>query len=230
MHLEPFQLFGFQHLATIAIIFLIIFGVAFYFKVQDEGSQRTAGIAIAVLIIVHHINGIFNTFTFNHNWQEAFPLHMCDLSAFAIAYYLWKREKIFFNCAFFWGIGGATMALLTPDVDYAFPNAVFIPFFYGHGLVLLGVGYASIVLQKRPYLRDVHKVIGISLVGMGFIYLFNLILGEGANFWYLLDKPDSDTIMNFFPDPPFHILVTIPIAICLFYIIYLPFWIKDKIS
>ena len=175
MHLEPFQLFGFQHLATIAIIFLIIFGVAFYFKAQDEGSQRTAGIAIAVLIIVHHINGIFNTFTFNHNWQEAFPLHMCDLSAFAIAYYLWKREKIFFNCAFFWGIGGATMALLTPELDYAFPNAVFIPFFYGHGLVLLGVGYASIALQKRPYLRDVHKVIGISLVGMGFIYLFNLI-------------------------------------------------------
>jgi uncharacterized membrane protein YwaF len=55
-------------------------------------------------------------------------------------------------------------------------------------------------------------------------------LGEGANFWYLLAKPDSDTLMNFFPDPPFHILVTIPIAICLFYIIYLPFWIKDKIS
>jgi len=155
---------------------------------------------------------------------------MCDLSAFSIAYYLWKREKIFFNCAFFWGIGGATMALLTPDVDYAFPNAVFIPFFYGHGLVLLGVGYASIALQQRPYLRDVHKVIGISLVGMGFIYLFNIILGEGANFWYLLDKPDSDTLMNFFPDPPFHILVTIPIAICFFYIIYLPFWIKDKMS
>ena len=106
MHLEPFQLFGFQHLVTIAIIFLIIFGVAFYFKAQEEGSKRTAGIAIAVLIIVHHINGIFNTFTFNHAWQEAFPLHMCDLSAFAIAYYLWKREKIFFNCAFFGALAG----------------------------------------------------------------------------------------------------------------------------
>jgi hypothetical integral membrane protein (TIGR02206 family) len=122
------------------------------------------------------------------------------------------------------------MALLTPDVDYAYPNAVFIPFFYGHGLVLLGVFYASIALQIRPYLRDVHKVIGISLVAMICIYFFNFILGDGANFWYLLDRPDNDTIMNFFPDPPLHIFVTIPIAIALFYLIYLPLWVKDKIS
>jgi len=230
MHVEPFDLFGLQHLLTLSIATVLIFTICFYFQNKNNGTKYSAGIAIAALLVVHQINGILNTFTFNHAWQEAFPLHMCDLSAFAIAYYLCKREKIFFNCAFFWGIGGATMALLTPDVDFAFPNAVFVPFFYAHSLILLGVFFSVISLKQRPYLNDVHKVIGISLVLMIFIYLANFVLGDGANFWYLNAKPDNATIMNLFPDPPYHILVTIPVAIALFYIIYLPLWIKDLIT
>tara|TARA_B100000686_G_scaffold222402_1_gene229566 strand:- start:489 stop:1181 length:693 start_codon:yes stop_codon:yes gene_type:complete len=230
MDIEPFNLFGLQHLIVLFIAASIIFGVSFFFRDKDESKQFTAGVSIAVLLIVHEIEQIFNTFTFNLAWQEAIPLHMCDLSAFAIAYYLWKREKIFFNCAFFWGIGGATMALLTPDVDFAYPNAVFLPFFYGHTLILLGVFFSVIALKQRPYLKDVHNVIGISLVLMVIIFFANYLLGDGANFWYLNDKPDNATIMNLFPEPPYHILVTIPVAIALFYIIYLPLWIRDKLS
>ena len=230
MHLEPFELFGLQHLLTLSIAALVIFTTCFYFRNKKNDTKYTAGIAIAVLLVVQVIIGMLNTFSFDHNWQEVFPLHMCDLSALAIAYYLWKREKVFFNCAFFWGIGGATMALLTPDVDFAYPNAVFFPFFYIHSLILLGVFFSVIALKQRPFLNDVHKVIGISLVLMIFIYLANYLLGDGANFWYLNDKPDNATIMNLFPDPPYHILVTIPVAIALFYIIYMPLWIKDLIT
>ena len=185
MHLEPFELFGLQHLITLSIAALVIFSTCFYFRNKNNDRKHTAGIAIAVLLVVQVIIGMLNTFSFDHNWQEVFPLHMCDLSALAIAYYLWKREKVFFNCAFFWGIGGATMALLTPDVDFAYPNAVFFPFFYIHSLILLGVFFSVFALKQRPFLNDVHKVIGISLVLMIFIYLANYLLGDGANFWYL---------------------------------------------
>jgi uncharacterized membrane protein YwaF len=60
------------------------------------------------------------------------------------------------------------------------------------------------------------------------VYILNLILGSDANFWYLMDKPEGDTIMNFFPDAPFHIFVLIPAAIFAFFLSYLPFLIKDK--
>ena len=153
---------------------------------------------------------------------------MCDLSALSIAYYLISREKIYFNCAYFWGLGGATMALLTPDVDFAFPNPVFFPFFWAHTLILLGVFYAVITLGERPFLKDVHKVIGVSVMLMVFIYFINLLLG--ANFWYLMDKPEADSLMNFFPDPPFHMTIVVPIAIVIFYLLYVPFWIKDMVS
>ncbi len=120
------------------------------------------------------------------------------------------------------------MALLTPDVEFAFPNPVFFPFFWAHTLILLGVFYAVIAFDERPFFKDVHKVIGISIILMVFIYFFNLIMG--SNFWYLMNKPEADSLMNFFPNPPFHMIIVIPIAIAVFYLLYIPFWIKDMVS
>ena len=228
MHQEPFQLFGIQHLTTLVFCFALIFFIPVYFKKKSSETKKIIGVSLSVLLLAHTFEQVLNTFSFNLNWQEAFPLHMCDLSALSIAYYLISREKIYFNCAYFWGLGGATMALLTPDVDFAFPNPVFFPFFWAHTLILLGVFYAVITLGERPFLKDVHKVIGVSVMLMVFIYFINLLLG--ANFWYLMDKPEADSLMNFFPDPPFHMTIVVPIAIVIFYLLYLPFWIKDMVS
>ena len=199
-----------------------------YFRNKSSETKKMIGVSLSVLLIAHTFEQVLNTFSFNLAWQEAFPLHLCDLSALSIAYYLISREKIYFNCAYFWGLGGATMALLTPDVEFAFPNPVFFPFFWAHTLILLGVFYAVIAFDERPFFKDVHKVIGISIILMVFIYFFNLIMG--ANFWYLMNKPEADSLMNFFPNPPFHMIIVIPIAIAVFYLLYIPFWIKDMVS
>jgi len=37
-------------------------------------------------------------------------------------------------------------------------------------------------------------------------------------------------LLNAFPEPPFHIIAIIPVAIATFYLIYLPLGIKDWIS
>ena len=95
---------------------------------------------------------------------------------------------------------------------------------------MLGVFFAVICLKERPFFSDVNKVVVISLVLAGVIYVANILLGEGANFWYLMDKPSADTIMNFFPEPPYHLLVTTPVAISVFYLIYLPYVISDALK
>lgn len=230
MHQTPFELFGIQHIVTLIICFILIIGLPLYSRNKSLEIQKIIGISISAIILVHTFDSMLNTFTFNHAWQEAFPLHMCDLSALSIAYFLISRKKVFFDCAYFWGVGGASMALLTPDVDFAFPSGVFFPFFWGHTLILLGVSFAITVFNQRPFIRDLHRVIGISVVAMILIYLINLLLGEGANFWYLMDRPEADSLMNFFPDPPYHLMVLIPIAIAFFYVLYLPFWVKDIIT
>ena len=50
------------------------------------------------------------------------------------------------------------------------------------------------------------ELIAVSIITMLIVYFINPILGSEANFWYLASKPDSLTVINFFPDPPYHII------------------------
>jgi hypothetical protein len=36
--------------------------------------------------------------------------------------------------------------------------------------------------------------------------------------------------MDAFPEPPYHLLITTPLAIVTFYLIYIPYAIKDKLA
>ena len=139
-------------------------------------------------------------------------------------------DKRLFYCALFWGTIPASMALLTPALTYGYPHPEYINFYYGHGLILLGVGMPVFVSKMRPQFSDFIYVVKITLVMTGVIFILNHLLGQDANFWYLKDKPNGDTIINLFPTAPFHIIGLIPVAIFAFYLTYLPYQLKDKIS
>jgi uncharacterized membrane protein YwaF len=97
-------------------------------------------------------------------------------------------------------------------------------------LILLAVFYVLMVNKERPILSDIPKVIGVTLVLLIFVYVANLLIGPPANYWYLVARPVEGTLMDYFPDPPLHLIGTIPLAIFLFYIAYLPLQIKDKFN
>ena len=154
---------------------------------------------------------------------------MCDLSEIFLAAFLLGGPKILYKCAFFWGLAGASMAIITPDIpvidlDYAF-------FMIGHGMIVIGVMYATISLGNRPYAKDILTVSLITaFVLFPIVYLINLILGEPANYWYLIAKPAGASLMDAFPEPPYHLLITTPLAIATFCLIYIPYAIKDKLA
>ena len=75
-----------------------------------------------------------------------------------------------------------------------------------------------------------NRVIAFTLLLAIPIYFINIILGEPANFWYLAGKPAGGSIMDFMPDPPMHIVYTLPIALAAFYLVYLPYFIKDRVK
>ena len=59
-----------------------------------------------------------------YHWKEALPLHMCDFSDFNCIFLLGGPK--FFLILHLLGYGGATMALITPDVEIVLiPNITF---------------------------------------------------------------------------------------------------------
>ena len=53
------------------------------------------------------------------NLLENLPLHLCDFSAIVIAVFLLTGFRPLFIFAYFWGIAGAGMSILTPASEFA---------------------------------------------------------------------------------------------------------------
>ena len=229
---SPFEIFGTVHLLTILSIVLVsIFLPKFYKNKSDEHislmRKIVAGI-IAAHVIISPYKDLY-LLAEPYDWRETIPLHMCDLSEIFLVWFLLGGPRLLYTCAFFWGLGGATMAILTPDISHHDLDYIF--FMIGHGMIIVGIMYATVTLGNRPYAKDIVTVSLITaLVLLPIVYVINLILGEPANFWYLIAKPEGASLMDVFPDPPYHLLVTTPLAIAVFYLIYLPYFIKDKFA
>ena len=89
---------------------------------------------------------------------------------------------------------------------------------------------SSITLENRPQINSLKRVIIVSLIVMALIYLINLLLGPPANFWYLGARPEATTIMDLMPEPPRHIPIVVTLGLIMFSIMYLPYWIYDRIK
>jgi hypothetical integral membrane protein (TIGR02206 family) len=232
MNASPFILFGNVHLITMAIIVLVAVFLPLVCKNQSISNKSLISKIIAFIILSHVIISPYKDLYLlqnPYNWKEILPIHMCDLSEIFLAAFLLGGPKILYKCAFFWGLAGASMAIITPDIpvidlDYAF-------FMIGHGMIVIGIMYATISLGNRPYAKDILTVSAITaFVLLPIVYLINLILGEPANYWYLIAKPAGASLMDAFPEPPLHLLITTPLAIAMFYLIYIPYAIKDKLA
>jgi hypothetical integral membrane protein (TIGR02206 family) len=232
MNASPFILFGNVHLITMVIIVLVAVFLPLVCKNQSISNKSLISKIIAFIILSHVIISPYKDLYLlqnPYNWKEILPIHMCDLSEIFLAAFLLGGPKILYKCAFFWGLAGASMAIITPDIpvidlDYAF-------FMIGHGMIVIGVMYATISLGNRPYAKDILTVSLITaFVLLPIVYLINLILGEPANYWYLIAKPAGASLMDAFPEPPYHLLITTPLAIATFCLIYIPYAIKDKLA
>ena len=229
MEPQPFVILGTSHLVTLIIILClaIFFPRAYKDKpvYQKENVAKVLGISIILLELIKPFIWSY----MDYPWIRLLPIHMCSLSGFFIGVFLLTKRRLFFEVAFFWGVGGGINALITPDVTLTFPDPKYILFFLGHGLLLVNIGYACIALNNRPTFESVKNGILFSMAILPVIYLINLLLGPPANYWYLGAKPtEGQSIMDFFPDPPLHIPLLIIIGALLFLLIYSPYWIYDK--
>ena len=232
MNASPFILFGNRHIITMLVILAVSIFLPLIYKTKSEIQKSAMTKLIAYIVIAHVVISPYKDLFLlenPYNWREVLPFHMCDLSEIFLAWFLLGGPKILYKCAFFWGIGGATMAIITPDIshhdlDYAF-------FMIGHGMIVIGIMYATVALNNRPYAKDILTVSLITAcVLLPITYTINLLLGEPANFWYLMAKPAGASLMDAFPEPPYHLLVLTPLAIATFIIIYAPYFIKDRLQ
>ena len=236
MTTNEFILFGPTHIFTLLLIFTLSIGFSLYARTSyDEIKFSLFEKTLAYLLILNELLKPFYLNYFSpdaYNWTNTIPLHACHISSYATGLFLLTRNQKFFDFAYFWGLGGGTMALLTPDIELTFPDIDFITLFSGHGILFFALIYIALAIKQNITFDSYKNAIKFSLYILPIVYVINIMVGGEpgfeANLWYLMKAPAGDSLMNFFPNPPLHIIPLFPIVMMVFYILYLPYKVKNN--
>ena len=224
-----FELFGAAHLNYIYIMALSWALIPFVArKYLNKVGHRNLAIVLAVLILgVEIVDDFYRLLDPKMGWSISrdLPLHMCGLSVFGTSWALIKKDQLTFELCYFWGLGGALQAILTPDSTNILDHFYLFTFMVSHGLIILNISFLifveGMVLRKWALLR----AIVITELILVIIYIINIILD--SNYFYLINKPDAPNPF-IFGEWPFYIFYMQISAIFILGVINLPMLIYRR--
>jgi hypothetical integral membrane protein (TIGR02206 family) len=174
------------------------------------------------LLLVNEL--IYYGFKASKHWFQfpaGLPLQLCDLIVWLTviaAFTLWQAP---FEFAFFTGLVGTSMAVITPDLWGPFPSYPTIYFFLAHGGIVALLLYLWWIGQARPKPGCVWRVMlmlnGYALAIGVFNWLFK------TNYMYLCQKPPGGSLLDYFGPWPVYILAGELFALAFFSLLAWPF-------
>ena len=225
--MNELNLLSFSHILIVLICVASIIYIPKFFKNSSSLTQSNLAYFIIAIILINQCMDLYRE-GYLDEWKLGLPLHLCDFSSFSILIYLLTKKRDFFIFAFFFGIAGAGMSILTPDTGYGFPDVGYIQNQIGHTAIILGVSYAMVIDNQRPYLKDVARALGFATILLFIMYGVNYLLGPPANYWFIVEKPIGDNVTSFMRPEPFHMIDIWLLAVLVCYLIYLPYYLKDR--
>lgn len=225
-----FQVFGSYHMKymcimTLSWVLVPLFSRKFF---QEEGQKKIAVFLVIAILGLELFDDIYRALDAKGWYLDSdLPLHMCGFSVFATSWALLKRNKLVFELCYFWGLGGALQAILTPDVTGLVNHFYVFSFMVSHGLIILNVLYLifvyGMVLRKGALKRTII-ITNILLIPIAIInYMID------ANYFYLFGPPENTASPFVLTDQfPYYFLNMELVAMAVLYVIYIPMIIYRK--
>ena len=188
-----FITFGTTHNLYMAGTFFVCVLVLFIgSKVLDAQQRRMMVIVLITFSLGQEI--IDDILRWNAGvWRIAndLPLHMCGFSLITSTYALYTRSQSAFELSYFWCLGGALQAIVTPDPG-RFPLDVSVFWnFLSHGIIILNVLWLIFIENMRCRRGSFLDMILITNAGVFIISFVNSVLG--GNYWFICQKPGGES-------------------------------------
>lgn len=223
-----FTPFTFQHVLVILCVAIFGFTLIKWAKNKPKNTQIFAGNLLAFSISFAVIIGTFIKFySGEFNYQEHLPFHLCSFIALIIPVLSLKRKFLHYEVLFFLILTGTFQSLVTPS-SYNFLNFEFFRYWLVHAGLVIFMIYATFIYKMRPTLKSVWKSYLGFQVYMILMFILNYFLG--SNYFYTNRKPDAASMLDFFGDWPYYVLIVNLLVIPYFLLIYLPFYLtRNKV-
>jgi hypothetical integral membrane protein (TIGR02206 family) len=213
------HLFGPVHLALLAAI--AVAGIVLVWVCRRfEAARRPVRLALGIGTILNEI--VWLCFRYSHEGIHLWnlPLQLCDVTLWMTAIACLTLARPLVEFAYFSGLAGAAMALLTPDLWTPWPSYPAIYFFVAHGAIVVGI--AVLVVGRVAPLRAgaVWRAYGMLIAYAVLAGTFNAV--THANYMYLRRKPAQASLLNWLGPWPVYLLFGAAAALALFWLLWLP--------
>ncbi|RXJ04206.1 TIGR02206 family membrane protein [Anaerobacillus alkaliphilus] len=223
-HIDRNLFLSFEHLMA-----LYIFGgfVILLFLFRHHPFMRQVRWILFATLVISEI-GIVTWSILTGLWdiQYNLPLHLCTISLVTSSFMLATNSYKVFEIIYFFGVGGAFQAIITPELFYTFPHFRFFHYFIAHFAIILAIFYMIWVCNYTVKFRSAFKAfLVLNCIAAVAITVNHL---TGANYMFLARKPVTPSILDWLGPYPWYILSLELLAIILFLLLCVPFYLRQR--
>jgi hypothetical integral membrane protein (TIGR02206 family) len=149
----------------------------------NAGDDRTVARTLGVIgIFVNAWSWIFWLSPDRLDISKSIPMELCDMACIVAAISMLSHQRIFATLTVFWGFGLTTQAFITPIVTEPFPSERFLLFWALHLFIVTTALYHSCVRKYRPDFADLKRTIGLTVIWVACMFVFNIIFNANYGF------------------------------------------------
>ena len=220
-----FQTFGPAHLIAMALTLALPILLTLFVKGPRSRTAAVVGFVLAGVLLgnewIHWVVRIAG-FGPGRFFRSFLPLHVCGIAIFATSLALLFRNQKVYEIAYFWGLAGASNAVITPGgLEVDFPQYRFFQYFVSHSGIVVGVLYGTWCLKMRPTLGGLFRAFAWLHVLAACVAVINSF--GGSNYMYLSAPPWGTVSPFFFAPWPWYLVFLDLTGLAMFFLVYSPF-------
>ncbi len=215
------KLFGPVHLLILISIPLIAASLAALCR-RSGNVARAIRYSLAVFLAANELIWCIYLLRINRfHFPNGLPLELCDVTLWVTAVAAWSLNPWVFEIAYYAGLAGCGMALLTPDLWMPLWSYPSVSFFLTHGITFATILMLLWAKQARPRPGSPWRALAVLNAYAAAIGLFDAIFK--TNYMYLRQKPIGASLLDYFGPWPFYLVGGELMAAALFWLLWLPF-------